>query len=58
MEGKTTRGRLRMVLFNWIVEEDCSRLTDRAGHCSDWRMASLDVGTCLGNQRNKKYLHQ
>jgi len=52
MEGKKKRGRLRMMLLDWMTKVDYSKLKERAGHRGEWR--NWTVRTCLGRQRTKK----
>jgi len=37
MEGKKKRGRPRMMLLDWMMKEDYSKLTERAGQHGEWR---------------------
>ena len=37
MEGKKTRARLIMMLLDWMMKDDYSRLKERAGHGGEWR---------------------
>ena len=36
MEGKKKRGRMRMMLLDWMMTEDFSKLKERAGHHDEW----------------------
>jgi len=37
MEGKKTRARLIMMLLDWMMKDDYSKLKERAGHRGEWR---------------------
>ena len=37
MEGKKTRGRPRMMLLDWMMEKDYSKLKERARQRDEWR---------------------
>jgi len=37
MEGKKKKGRSRMMLLDWMMKEDYSKLKERAGHRCEWR---------------------
>ena len=37
MEGKKTRGRPRMMLLDWMMEEDYSKLKERSRKRDEWR---------------------
>src|SRR6218665_3265029 len=37
MEGKKKRGRPRMMLLDWMMKEDYSKLKARADHRGEWR---------------------
>ena len=37
MEGKKKRGRPRMVLLDWMLKEDYSKLKEKAGDRGEWR---------------------
>jgi len=41
MEGKTKRGRPRVMLPDWMSREDYSKLKERAGHCGDIGLTNL-----------------
>jgi len=37
MEGKKKRERPRMMLLDWMMKDDYSKLKERAGHRGEWR---------------------
>jgi len=37
MEGKKKRGRPRMMLRDWMLKEDYSKLKEKAGDRGEWR---------------------
>ena len=40
MEGKKKRGRPRIMLPDWMLKEDYSKLKERAGHRGEWRQGT------------------
>jgi len=46
MEGKKTKGRLRMMLLDWMRKEDYSRESQKT-----WQIATLEARICLWRQR-------
>jgi len=56
MEGKKKRGKPRMMLLEWILKEDYSKLKERAGHCGEWMLDILytNLPRKAENQEEKK----
>jgi len=53
MGGKKKRGRPRMVLLNWMIKEDYSKLTERAGHRGEWRYWTTNLPRKAEKQEEK-----
>ena len=52
MDGKKTRGRPRMMPFDWMMKESLQQVEGESR--TTWGMAAFDVRTCLKRQRTKR----
>jgi len=43
-----------MMLLDWMMKEDYSKLKERAGHPGEWRHWTYELRTCLRRKRTKK----